>query len=221
MSRVPVDYSDVSPYMILREISALAENRIPSCLEGYCRKTGLAAWELLEEAVFYFFRQVLMLETLRFGARTLFEHEPEGLAFSTRTQPPFALMYECKSRVDPYRMTSDDVLRYCDYIRRKRHETRIRHHLELTRFLIVAPSFAGGLDERLRTIENEGIVVSLVPAALLGRACSCVREMEYSDIQLLEVDRCFARGLLTDEHVADFFRIAAGSSKTADAGAAG
>lgn len=201
MNKRAVDYAEASPYMLLREISTLAGNQIPKSLQSYCDKTGLAAWELLEEAVFYFFRQLLMLETRRFGSASLFEHEPEGLAFSTRTEPQFALMYECKARTDPYRMTSDDVLRYCDYIRRKRHEVRVRHHLELTRFLIVAPSFVGDIDERVRTIENEGVVVSLVPAKALELACSCIREMDFADIQLLEVNRCFARGLLAETHL--------------------
>lgn len=49
------DYEDVSPYLLLRELPNLAENRIPSCLKNYCELSGMRAWELLEEGIFYFF----------------------------------------------------------------------------------------------------------------------------------------------------------------------
>ena len=188
--------------MIIREISTIAQNRIPTCLRAFCDKTGLDAWELLEEAAFYFFRQVLMLETRRLGANVLFTHEPEGLVFSTHTNPKFALMYECKARTEPYRMSSDDVLRYRDYIRNAHLETQVRDHLDLTHFVIVAPRFAGDIEERLHMLENEGIVVSLLPAALLASAYSCVKDMEYADIRLLKINQLFARGVLAADHVA-------------------
>ncbi len=51
------EYEELSPYLLLRELPSLAENRISPSLASYCERSGMNAWELLEEGVFYFFRQ--------------------------------------------------------------------------------------------------------------------------------------------------------------------
>ena len=190
------DYEDVSPYLLLRELPELAANRIPGCLETYCERSGLRPWELLEESVFYFFRQVLMFETVRMGAQSLFRHEPEGVVLINRDPHPFALMYECKARTDPYTMSSDDVLRYKDYIRRQRREMKERQHLDLTHFVIVSSDFGGNVHERLHDLESEGVVTCMMPATQLRITCSIIRNFEFSDIQLFNLRQLFRRGVV-------------------------
>ena len=138
---------------------------------------------------------------IRLGGMTLFQHEPEGVVLAARSHRPFAILYECKSRRDTYRMSSDDTLRYCDYIRRKKHEVRIRYNLELTRFVIVAPSFAGNLDHRIAQIEGEGVVVSFVPSEMIVAASDCLQRMEFTDIQLLDLEKMFVRGVVAEPHI--------------------
>jgi hypothetical protein len=189
------DYAELSPYKLLRELPELASNSLPVCLEAYCSISGLQAWELLEEGVYYFFRQILMLETIRLGSNCLFRQEPEGVVLVGRDPDPFALLYECKARSEPYRMSSDDLLRYRRYIRQKRHEVRIKYHLNLTHFVIVAPEFAGNLDLRLAALDSEGVVTSLIPASTLRICALTMQQLSYSDIHLLEVRHIFVRGI--------------------------
>lgn len=193
------DYEDVSPYLLLRELPEIASNKIPTCMETYCERSGLKPWELLEESVFYFFRQILMLETVRMGAQSLFRHEPEGVALINRDPHPFAIMYECKARTDPYIMSSDDVLRYKDYIRRQRREIKERQHLDLTHFVIVSSDFASNVNDRLHDIESEGVVTCMIPAKQLRIACNIIRDLEFSDIQLFDLRQLFRRGVVNTQ----------------------
>lgn len=202
---VTPDYAELSPYALLRDLPQLAANTVPTNLRQYCTVSGLKAWQLLEEAVFYFFRQVLMLDTLRMGAESLFKHEPEGIVLVNRTSDPFALMYECKSRKKPYVMSSDDVLRYRDYIRRKKTEVKERQHLDLSHFIIVAGGFGGNTQCRLSQLEAEGVIVCLVPADCIHRAYLLVRGLDYPDIVLLDHRKLFVRGLLCRESLARCF----------------
>lgn len=77
-SRPVPDYETLSPYLLLRTLPEIAGNRVPENVKEACGQTRLQAWRLLEEGVFFFFRQILFLETIRLGASCLFEHEPEG-----------------------------------------------------------------------------------------------------------------------------------------------
>jgi hypothetical protein len=203
-SRVP-DYEEVSPYVLLRELSELALNRIPECLQSYSTSSGLKAWELLEDGVFYFFRQILMFETLRMGAQSLFCHEPEGIVLVNRDCNPFALMYECKARASSYICTADDVLRYKDYIRQQKRKVKEKQHLELTHFVIVSSSFGGKLEERLHALEAEGIVPCFVPAVHLSCAAKILRRLDFSDVQLFDLRRLFRRGVVHVEVIRDCF----------------
>jgi len=203
------DYAELSPYALLRDLPCLAANMIPQPLEHYCTLSGLKAWQLLEEAIFYFFRQVLMLETLRMGGNSLFKHEPEGIVLANRAVNPFALMYECKSRRKPYVMSSDDVLRYRDYIRLKKAEVKERHHLDLTHFIIVSGGFGGRTGPRLAQLDAEAVTVCLAPAEHMRRACLLVRRLEYPDVVLLNHRRLFVRGLMCDDSLASCFGLSA------------
>jgi hypothetical protein len=198
-NRGKAEYAEISPYRLLREAPALAQNRIPKSLSAYCRVSGMRAWELLEEAVFFFFRQVLMLETRRMGDQCLFVQEPEGVVIVGRDPQPFALLYECKSRKSAYKMSADDTLRYREYFKTQRHRLRHRHHVELTHFVIVAPEFSGNLNARIDHLQDHGFTVSLVSASLLQKAARLIAEMEVPDIHLLDLRRLFSRGLGGDD----------------------
>lgn len=205
MSRCGYDKAETSPFMLIREAQLLASNQTPNCLLEYCKRTGLQPWQLLEEAVYQFFRTVLMLNTYRMGAHTLFKHEPEGLVLSPQSNPPVALLYECKARKDGYKVDSDDELRYCDYIRTKRREVRAKHNLELSHFCIIAPSFSGDIEKRIRRIEQEGVVVSFVTASLLPAVAEHVDTLTWADIQLVSLGNLFPRGLLDTAHIQSAF----------------
>ncbi len=196
MANTKPDYAEVSPYMLLREVPQLALNEIPECLAGYCAASGMKAWELLEVAVFFFFRQLLMLDTVRLGNEALFQHDPEGVVIVNSDPYPFAMIYECKSRSELYKMTADDILRYRDYIRLQRYRIKERKNCELTHFLIVSSGFRGDIELRLKTIDGEGVVMSLVPAQILGMACQILGELEYPDIRLLNLRELFVRGVV-------------------------
>ena len=190
-SRRKAEYAEISPYLLLRETPALAQNRIPKSLSAYCRASGMRAWELLEEAVFFFFRQVLMLETKRMGDQSLFVQEPEGLVIVSRDPQPFGLLYECKARKSPYKMSADDALRYREYFKKQRHRLRHKDHVELTHFVIVAPEFRGDLNVKLDQLHNNGLIVSLISAPLLEKAARLILDLDVPDIHLLDLRRLF------------------------------
>jgi|SRR5450759_773230 len=208
MSSGQYDKAETSPFMLIREIETLAKNEVPACLDEYCRRTGLKPWQLLEEAAYQFFRTVLMLNTHRMGAEALFEHEPEGLVLSAQSNPPLALLYECKARKDGYKVESDEGLRYCDYIRDKRKVVRVRHSLELTHFCIIAPSFGGDTEARIQHIEQEGVVVSFVPAELLSAVAAHADGLTWADVQLVNLAKLFPRGVLGTNHIEAAFPLA-------------
>jgi len=195
------DYETLSPYLLLRTLPELASNQVPENVRRACGQTPLEAWRLLEEGVFFFFRTILMLETVRLGANSLFEREPEGIVLIDRDPDPFALIYECKARRNGYAMSSDDTLRYRNYIKKKRQEVRARYHLRLTHFLIVSSSFGGDIGGRVTEIGYDGTNLCLIPAAHLTMVCNMVRPLPVSEIQLLELHQLFDRGLVTEEHV--------------------
>ncbi len=91
-------------------------------------------------------------------------------------------------------------LRYRDYIRLQRRQIKEKQHLDLTHFVIVSSGCAGDVEDRLHTLEQERIVVSLVPASLLRTASRLIRDCEFSDIQLFEMGKPFPRGIV-DERV--------------------
>lgn len=200
-SRPVPDYETLSPYLLLRTLPEIAGNRVPENVKEACGQTRLQAWRLLEEGVFFFFRQILFLETIRLGASCLFEHEPEGIVLVNREDHPFALIYECKARKNGYAMSSDDTLRYKDYITRKRQEVRARYNLRLTHFLIVSAAFSGDIERRVTDIGFDGTILCLIPANCITAIWSAVHSFPVAEIQLLELHRLFCRGLVTDDHL--------------------
>lgn len=192
-------YEELSPFLLLRALPELASNTIPAKLKPMCGKRK--AWEMLEDGVFFFFRQILMLDTIKLGANSLFKHEPEGVVLVDRGASSFALLYECKARAKGYRMSSDDTLRYKSYLNRKKHEVRIKYHLPLTHFVIISSAFVGNVDARIKMIGAGGTNLSLSPARLIRSVYEATSLLDYSAIQLLDVDALFERGVLTARNV--------------------
>lgn len=196
-----LDYELLSPYLVLRMLPELASNTLPNCIESGCSGKLLKPWELLEEGVYFFFRTILMLPTIRLGKERLFQNEPEGIVLVNREDNPFALIYECKARKYGYQMTSDEVLRYKNYIKRKREEIRHRHNLLLTHFVIVSSSFSGNIKERTEDIGGCGIVMSMLPATQLTSLYDTLRLYPPQEIRLLEIRRIFCSGVVTQDHL--------------------
>jgi len=132
----------------------------------------------------------------------LFAHEPEGIVVVNRERP-FGILYECKSRREAYRMTSDDLLRYREYIDKQRQRTRHKEHVELTHFVIVSSGFEGDTDERLKRLQQEGVVPCLVRADLIATAYRMIRHLEYADVQLLDLRRLLQAGIIAQAALHD------------------
>ena len=192
------EYERLSPYLLLRNLPQLALNQIPPALRTAWGEVPVEAWELLETAAFFFFRQVLMLETYRLGSACLFKSEPEGIVLVNRGHKPFALLYECKARSEGYKMSSDDLLRYQDYLKRKREQIQVRYHLPLTHFTIISSSFGGEIKTRVEEIIQSGFVLSLVPAVCLMSIYDQALSRDYTDVQLLNCHRLFHSGLVDE-----------------------
>jgi hypothetical protein len=195
------DYETLSPYLLLRTLPELASNRVPEGVRAACGDTPLEAWQLLEEGVFFFFRQVLMLHTIRLGGNCLFEREPEGIVLVNREHNPFAFIYECKARGNGYRLSSDDTLRYREYTKKKRQEIRAKYNLPLTHFLIVSSSFSGDIEERVDEIGFDGTVLCLVPAIHVTVISDRLKTLPFPEIQLLQLHRLFRRGVLAEQRI--------------------
>jgi len=197
------NYEIISPYIFLKTLSTVASNRMPKDLTDYCAKSGFKPWNLLEEGVFFFFRQILMLHTIKLGDNTLFEHEPEGIVLWDRCGTKHAFLYECKARKDGYALSADDVLRYKDYVRIKRHDVSVKYHLPLTHFVIVSSSFRGDINRRLKEFDLEGTCLTLASANMLTRLYERTKQLEYQDLLRLHVPRLLCRGRIEIEHVTE------------------
>lgn len=195
-SRKMVGYEELSPYSIIRSLDLLAFNNFSENIKNACGDIPIEPWQLLEEGAFYFFRQILMLKTIKLGENTLFEREPEGIVLINRGPCRCAILYECKTRKDGYRISSDDVLRYKSYIQTKREEIRVRHNLMLTNFVIISSEFMGEYEERIKEIEVDGITVSLLHAKTLTDLSDQAYELGYDDIQLLNIQKILNRGIV-------------------------
>ena len=195
------DYEAISPYTFVRTLPICAENRIPPELKDYCTKAQFEAWSILEEGVFFLFRQIFMLPTVKLGHNALFKHEPEGIVLWDRCGTKNAFLYECKARRKGYTMSSDDVLRYKDYVAKKRHIVAVKYYLPLSHLVIVSSDFHGDIDARLREFDVEGITLSLVTADNLMDLYERTKEFEYEDFLLLDLPKLFCRGEVTSGHI--------------------
>lgn len=179
----------------------MARNVVPEDIVRACGDSPLPAWRLLEEGVYFFFRTILMLETIRLGGDCLFQRQPEGVVLAGRHPNPCALLYECKARAKPYRISSDDVLRYTSYIRAKRTEVQFKYHLHLSHFIIVSSGFSGDVGRRVEEIGADGTVVSLLPARELADFSEVAQQLPFPDLHLLDLRQLFCRGVVSGDHL--------------------
>ena len=96
-------------------------------------------------------------------------------------------------------MSSDDVVRYREYFKKQRHRLRHKAHIDLTHFVIVAPGFRGDVKTKLERLQDDGLIVSLVSAALIDRASRLIGLIEYADIHLLDLRRLFSQGVANEQ----------------------
>lgn len=130
------------------------------------------------------------------GKEKLFQHEPEGIVLEENCHEPGAVLYECKTRAAGYKMTSDDVLRYKDYIRRKRVIVETLYKLPLRHFVIIAGSFHGNVAIRVKEIEKEGVALSLLSAHDLTYLLNSAREMTRERVALIGLRSIFSSGVV-------------------------
>src|SRR2546426_8973228 len=127
------------PYpLLIRSLPEVFRGRIPQRIVAATKPWKPQPWELAEEGVHWLFRYHLALPSEKLGSNRLFEHEPEGLVGGLGPEENRIMIYECKSRKEPYRMLHDDLLRYQDYIREKRKYAKAMDR-RLTSFLLIAP----------------------------------------------------------------------------------
>ena len=113
----------------------------------------------------------------------------------------FALIYECKSREHGYAMSSDDVLRYKEYVKSKKHEIRVKYHLALTHFVIVSSLFHGDFKSKIEEISADGTIVCLLPASELVSFYEKASGMDVAGLQLIDYSRVFCTGLFSSFHL--------------------
>ncbi len=191
----------VSPFLLIDSIPALARNEVPLPLQNQVRGLSIDAWNLLEDAVFFGFRMILGRSTIQLGKEVLFSHEPEGIVLEEETPEPCAILYECKSRSKGYKISSDDQLRYKDYIKTKRHWIKARHKLSLRHFVIVGPQFNGHCDKQIGKIEREGVKVSLVEASLLRSLFISAAQMSKEQTALIDLRNILESGIVSQGNV--------------------
>ncbi len=110
------------------------------------------------------------------------------------------MLYECKAQRAGYRMSSDDELRYRNYMAEKRHEVQTLRNVPVSHFIIVAASFHGETEQRLRNLETEGIVVTLAPAAVLTDLYELLlEEFDKPERRLVDERNLFTSGELTSQ----------------------
>src|SRR6266511_208881 len=180
--------------LLLDHLPQVFSNQTPRALRRFSRNPA-PAWRLAEEAVYWFFRYHMSLSTIRFGANTLFRHEPEGLISGIGPARNRAMIYECKCRREAYMMTHDDLLRYGDYVVEKREQVRSMH-LTLTNFLIIAPGFRGSYQSKLAELSTQGVSASGITGDFLMHLYHEVEDWKLERIQLLDLNRLLVPGLV-------------------------
>lgn len=161
-------YEIVGAPLFAAALSEIAQQNIPKEMREDVKRLELESWQVFEQAVFSIFHYCFNYTTYKLGEDCLFKHEPEGIVIVGDIKR-FALLYECKSAQQSYRMNSDHELRYKDYIRKKIDMIRILHAAKLENFVIIGPSFSGDIGERRERIFRETHVLPVfMPASVLS-----------------------------------------------------
>lgn len=180
----------------MRCLPALARNEIPEEISTIEKAGEIPAWVHLEDAIFFFFRQMLMLETHQLGSQCLFRREPEGLVLVDNVPDSFALLYECKARKDSCTISADDARRYKDYVKAKQFEVKARYRLSLTHFVIISSEFGGDFQAKIEEISLNGVLVSLCPAKELLSYYDLICSLDFTELRCLDIRRFFRAGLI-------------------------
>ena len=138
-----VDYRIINPYQILDSFELIAKGEKPAEFQKISNDYNVKCWQLLEEGVYYFFYHIMMHETIKQGKESLFENEPDGIVLLDAYISEYAFIYECKQRKTSYNLSSDDIKRYKDYIKVKKHVISIKYNKMLSNFIFIAQEFNG------------------------------------------------------------------------------
>lgn len=162
-------YDIVGAPLLAAELPRIAQQAIPKEMREDVERLELEPWQVFEQAVFSIFHYCFSYTTYKLGEECLFEHEPEGIVIVSKQKECFAFMYECKSAKKSYTMTSDQELRYKDYIEKKIDAIHNLHAATLKYFVIIAPKFSGDIGERREKIFRDTQVLPIfIPASILS-----------------------------------------------------
>lgn len=160
---------DVSPIKLIKGLPTFAKQVVPEDIQRKVGEPKLAAWQLLEEAVYCLFLYGLNYSVRQLGKEALFKNEPEGVVTTSGTNH-FGLIYDCKSSATTYAMTADDERTYMGYITKKKMEVASLDHCELKYFIIISPDFSGDMELRRENILKETqVILSLFRAETLRK----------------------------------------------------
>ena len=201
MQRRKINYQLLSPFMLTDCLDDLSAGIIPDRVNKQLRGVSMRPFELMEDAVFFGFRSTLLLNVKKLGRDCLFQSEPEGVIICDNIVDPCAIIYECKSRKQTYKMSRKDMLSYKDYIARKQIEIRTLHHVPLIHFVIIGPSFAGDYHGKIRELQKSGITVSMVKGADLKHLFDEVDGWSNERLRLMDLTNIFITGVITYKQI--------------------
>ena len=188
LSKALATLEAVSPSRLIKALSDLAKQQIPSDISFAINDPKRKAWEVFEDAVVATFKSGFGYKVKQYGKESLFESEPEGLVVTTPPDPKnrFAFIYDCKSAADKYTVDSGDESKYIDYIEDKKSEALSLEKCELKYFLIISPAFGGDLKSRRQTIfQRTQVMTAFVAASVLKEFAEWMDSIEDPDIKRL------------------------------------
>lgn len=201
MAKRKIDYQALSPYALTNCLDELSIGVIPYNIKKHLKKINMRPFELMEDAIFYGFRSILLQNVKKLGADCLFQSEPEGIIICDHLVDPCAIIYECKSRKESYNISRTDMLSYKDYIARKQLEIRTIFHVPLTHFIIIGPSFSGHYRSKILEIEKRGITVSLIKGIDLKQLFIEVDDWQIEWLRLINLTNIFVSGIVEYDQI--------------------
>lgn len=196
----------LSPKRLVEALPELSRQTIPSDI-GSILGRKLAAWEIMEDAVFAAFLHCFGYETRKLGHEKRFEPEPEG-EVATLNQSPFALLYDCKSARAVYCMSKDDERTVVSYINNKKGEITARYRCELRYFIIVGPDFEGRFDLRRDSVHNKtNVILVFVKAEAFRNLSLWAYNLPPRYKELIDLRKIFKIGeKIIDEQIVEAYK---------------
>ena len=216
-SQAKKDYENVkdlvSASKLIKELPTFAKQEIPADIQRIIGDQKLEAWQLLEDAVYCAFHHGLGCEVRQLGKEALFKNEPEGVVI-TAGHSQFALLYDCKSSSNKYKMSADDERAYIEYIRKKKNEVASLDRCELKYFLIISPDFAGDFGLRRSSIlKKTQVILVLIKADLLRKLSLWSYVIPYEIKKLIELQDIFEEAIVTNETIESYIKTFNGKYK--------